>query len=116
MPKTRISKKSLAAFPDNIAIAIKDFKTRYGVASFSYEEKNQGDSFYFAEGATVKIFYGNQEASIKMVSADTVGSNDCYAIGTTIKPKAGTTILEFKLFLGKYFLNIYNYDLRVSAA
>lgn len=116
MPKTRISKKSLAAFPDNIAAAIKDFKTQYGVASFSYEEKNQGDTFYFDEGVTIKVFFGNRESSIKMVSADTVGSNDCYAIGSTITPVAGTTILEFKLFLGKYFLNIYNYDLRVSAA
>ena len=116
MTKTRISKKSLAAFPANIAKAIADIKARYKTASFTYNEKNQGESFYFDEGAKVTCFYGEEEVSIKMVSANTVGSSECYAIGSTITPKAGTTILEVNYFMGKYMLSVYNFDLRLASA
>lgn len=107
--KTRISKKSLASFPVSIANQIKEIKTRFKVASFTYYEQKEGQDFYFDEGAKVWAFYGEDERSISMIDSNTVGGNGCYQIGSTISPKAGTTILEVS-YLGKYYLSIYNYD------
>lgn len=110
MAKTRISKKSLAHFPTNIAIAIKEIKAQYKTASFEYYERKQGDSFYFAEGAKVRCFYSDDERSLKVVSSNTVGSNEYHVIGEKIYPNSGTTILSTEYFMGKYSLSIYNYN------
>ena len=106
---TRISKAALSNFPKKIADRLTELKARFGVKSFYYDDKPERTDFYFGEGDKNWFFYGNEEINVNMVSSETIGGGDRTEIGSTIKPKAGTTILNVG-YLGGYHLFIYNYS------
>jgi hypothetical protein len=111
--KTRISKKSLAAFPATIAETIKTSHST--IKSFQYLEKTEGQEFFFDEGDKVTCFYGDRQVDVEVVSENTVGGANYHCIGAKIQPKAGATIVVRSYMYG-YYLTVYNFGSIALAA
>lgn len=109
MATTRISKKSLAAFPSEISESIKALASRYGFKSFTYVEKCQGQKYVFGEGNRVICFLNGASVNVEIVAEHTLGASGVHhAINSEIMPVAGTTLLEVS-YLGSYYLTVINW-------
>lgn len=106
--KTRISKKSLAAFPANVAAQIEAIAKDYGIKSFSFAAKPEGWKLYAGEGDNITVIYGEGVCQAEMVSENNIGGAGLRnEIGAEIALPAGAFAVVVGYYAG-YYMTVYN--------
>lgn len=114
--KIRISKKSLAAFPENVASRIAEIAADYRIASARFTAVAEGWKVYAGEGDRIEVIYGEKSAAVEMVSEANLGASSlCHAIGAETTPAVGSFIIVVSYYSG-YMMSTYNVQPRAIAA
>lgn len=103
----RISRKTLAQFPDLVSETIACVGKEFNIKSFTSEIKPVGFEIYHSEGSRYWYVYADQTAVREIVGSSTVGGNGHHAIGACVAFPVGTTIIEVSYYQG-YYMTIYN--------
>lgn len=109
---TRISKKSLAIFPDVIAAKLIEIQKTKGAHSFTYEQIPANKQRYIGEGDRWYVYNPQlEEMSLNVPSEYNLCASNMRAasfIGQGFTLPVGGWAIQVSLFLGKYYVHVFN--------
>lgn len=112
----RIARPFLSALPAEVAAAVADLASDYGIKSARVVSRAAGYRHYLAEGERVTVVYGGQALDVEMASEANVGAAGLrHEIGHEQAMPAGTWIVSVNYYAG-YYMTVYNVGLPALAA
>lgn len=106
--KTRISKKSYAAFPKEVSEAIRAIADDYGMKSLTFIAVTPAYKWWVGEGERYTLIAGDVVRSAEVVAEHNIGAAGVVdGIGSKFQMPVGGWVLRVSYYT-KYFLDVYN--------
>lgn len=101
-------------FPDSVRIKVFELMTTRRTRNVRLFNEPKGWELYLDEGSHYTFYYGNEERQVTMQAQHSLhagGHPTGHRVGQRMALPVGTWVVEYKLFLGKPFINVYNVGL-----
>jgi len=102
------------AFPQSVQDQVFDLMKAKRTRNVKLYNEPEGWELYLDEGSRYTFYYGEESAHVSMQAGHSLhagGHPTSYRVGQRMPLPPGTWVVEYKLFLGKPFINVYNVGL-----